>query len=158
MNSSTAALVSPSIAVLASGFSSVLRDICLLSNLVLFFLKPSSMLFIILVLCSLYFGHTSRTCSASSLPVPQSQLGCSVSLIGSIKNLADLKSIDLFNWELTNVGGCREGFELLHNLALVDCYDWYNHEAEEDRMRTKMSTSRMKMACMKRMILMLRVL
>ena len=81
MNSSTAALVSPSIAVLASGFSSVFRDICLLSNLVLFFLKPSSILFIILVLCSSYFGHTSRTCSASSLPVPQSQLGYSVSHI-----------------------------------------------------------------------------
>ena len=59
---------------------------------------------------------------------------------------------------ITNVGGYREVFEQLHNLAFVYGYVWYNHEAEEDRMRTELSMQKMKMTRMKRMILMLRVL
>ena len=104
------------------------------------------------------FGHTRYTCQHLLFLYRNHSWDVQSVSLEALKNLADLKSMDLFNWELTNVGGCREVFELLHNLALVNGHDWYNHEAEEDRMRTEMSTNRMEMAWMKRMILILRVL
>lgn len=56
-----------------------------------------------------------------------------IETLEALKNLSDLKSIDLFNCEVTNVEGYREKvFEQLPALAFLDGYDRNNQEAEED--------------------------
>jgi len=50
-----------------------------------------------------------------------------------LKSLAELRSIDLFNCEVTNVNDYREKvFEQLKTLTYLDGYDRNNMEAEED--------------------------
>ena len=49
------------------------------------------------------------------------------------KSLTELKSLDLFNCEVTSLDNYREKvFELLENLQFLDGYDSNNQEAEED--------------------------
>lgn len=51
----------------------------------------------------------------------------------SLKDLANLKSLDLFNCEVTNAEDYREKvFELLPNLKYLDGYDRDDQEAEDD--------------------------
>jgi hypothetical protein len=50
-----------------------------------------------------------------------------------LQNLSDLKSLDLFNCEVTNLDNYRDKvFELLKTLSYLDGYDRNNQEAEED--------------------------
>ena len=47
--------------------------------------------------------------------------------------MTELKSLDLFNCEVTNLENYREkSFELLKDLQYLDGYDRENQEAEED--------------------------
>ena len=49
------------------------------------------------------------------------------------KSLGDLKSLDLFNCEVTMLDEYREkAFDLLRSLQFLDGYDRNNQEAEED--------------------------
>ena len=49
------------------------------------------------------------------------------------QNLTELKSLDLFNCEVTNIENYREkSFEFLKDLQYLDGYDRENQEAEED--------------------------
>ncbi len=57
------------------------------------------------------------------------------------KDLANLKSLDLFNCEVTNAEDYREKvFELLPNLKFLDGYDKDDNEAEDDEDEGRIKT------------------
>lgn len=60
-----------------------------------------------------------------------------LSIVEALQNLKKLKSLDLFNSEITNLEGYRESiFELLQQITYLDGFDQENNKAQDSEEET----------------------